>query len=106
MIPGSLARIVFLMLFALPLLGQSPASKPATTSPSPLKLSGYLQAREVYQSGSGLTGSINRARLAASGAVIEEVTWRLQAEFRTGSVGTGRASVSLQDAYVRYNPGK
>jgi phosphate-selective porin len=33
------------------------------------------------------------------------VTWRIQGEFRTGSVGTGRASVSLQDAYVRYKPG-
>ena len=33
------------------------------------------------------------------------MTWRVQGEFRTGSVGTGRASVSLQDAYVRYKPG-
>jgi hypothetical protein len=106
MISGSLARSVFPMLIALPLLGQSPDSKPGATSPSPLKLSGYLQAREVYQSGSGLTGSINRARLAVSGTVIEVIAWRLQGEFRTGSVGAGRASVSLQDAYVRYNPGK
>jgi hypothetical protein len=104
--PGSLARIVLPVFIALPLLGQSPDSKSGARSPSPLKLSGYLQAREVYQSGSGLTGSINRARLAASGTLVEVVTWRLQAEFRTGSVGTGRASVSLQDAYVRYNTGK
>jgi phosphate-selective porin len=73
-------------------------------SPSLVKLSGYIQAREVYQSRIGLTSSINRARLAASGSVIEAVTWRIQGEFRTGSVGTGRASVSLQDAYVRYAP--
>lgn len=106
MTPGSLARVVLPMFIALPLPGQSPDPKPGATSPSPLKLSGYLQAREVYQSGSGLTGSINRARLAASGTLVEVVTWRLQAEFRTGSVGTGRASVSLQDAYLRYNPGK
>ena len=33
------------------------------------------------------------------------MTWRVQGEFRTGSVGTGRASVALQDAYIRYNPG-
>jgi hypothetical protein len=99
---ASLARIVLPVFIALPLLGQSPDAM----DPSPLKLSGYLQAREVYQSGSGLTGSINRARLAASGALVDVITWRLQAEFRTGSVGTGRASVSLQDAYVRYDPGK
>jgi hypothetical protein len=75
----------------------------AQSSPA-VKLSGYLQAREVYQSDIGLTGSINRARLAAGGNVLEAVTWRLQGEFRTGSVGTGRASVSLQNAYVRYAP--
>jgi hypothetical protein len=33
------------------------------------------------------------------------VTWRIQGEFRQGSVGTGRASVALQDAVVRYKPG-
>jgi phosphate-selective porin len=53
----------------------------------------------------GLTGSINRARLSASGGGAKDVTWRVQGEFRTSSVGTGRASVSLQDAYVRYQPG-
>jgi hypothetical protein len=58
----------------------------------------------VYQRETGLTGSINRARLAVGGNVLETVTWRLQGEFRTGSVGTGRASVSLQDAYIRCAP--
>jgi phosphate-selective porin len=81
-----------------------PAAAQAPAGPSPVKLSGYIQAREVYQNQIGLTSSINRARLAASGSVIEAVTWRLQGEFRTGSVGTGRASVSLQDAYIRYAP--
>jgi hypothetical protein len=76
-----------------------------TTSPPPVKLSGYIQAREVYQKNIGLTGSINRARLAASGTVITAVSWRIQGEFRTGSTGTGRATVSLQDAYLRYAPG-
>ena len=46
----------------------------------------------------GLTGSINRARLTASGGVAKNVTWRIQGEFRTGSVGNGKASVSLTDA--------
>jgi phosphate-selective porin len=85
----------------VPVAGQSPG-KPAD-SPT-VKLSGYLQAREVYQSKVGITSSINRARLAASGTIIEAVTWRMQGEFRTGSVGTGKASVSLQDGYVRYAP--
>ncbi len=85
-----------------PVAAQAQAAPAAGASP--VKLSGYLQAREVYQNKIGLTSSINRARLAASGSVIEAVTWRIQGEFRTGSVGTGRASVSLQDAYIRYAP--
>jgi hypothetical protein len=86
----------------LTLAAQSPSSQSPNSSPA--KLSGYIQARETYQSRIGLTGSINRARLAVSGDVLEGVTWKIQGEFRTGSVGTGRASVSLQDAYVRYAP--
>ena len=86
----------------LPLAAQTPSSQSPKFSPA--KLSGYVQARETYQSKIGLTGSINRARLAVSGDVLERVTWKIQGEFRTGSVGTGRASVSLQDAYVRYAP--
>ena len=44
----------------------------------------------------------DNARLAASGSAPGNITWRIQGEFRTGSVGTGKASVSLQDAYVRW----
>ena len=102
----ALAGIVLAVLAQAPLFGQyPPTTPPQAPAASPVKLSGYIQAREVYQSEVGLTSSINRARLAASGSVIEGVTWRVQGEFRTGSVGTGRASVSLQDAYIRYNPG-
>jgi phosphate-selective porin len=97
--PGLVGLV--LLCTSLPVAGQSPG-KPAD-SPT-VKLSGYLQAREVYQSKGGITSSINRARLAASGSIIEAVTWRIQGEFRTGSVGTGKASVSLTDGYVRYAP--
>jgi phosphate-selective porin len=96
-----LARLL-LCCIVVPAAAQTPAGP--SSSSSPVKLSGYIQAREVYQNEIGLTSSINRARLAASGSVIEGVTWRIQGEFRTGSVGTGRASVSLQDAYIRYAP--
>jgi hypothetical protein len=75
---------------------QSPSAIPA------VRFTGYLQARETYQRRIGLTASINRARLAAYGGVTPALTWRIQGEFRTGSVGTGKASVSLQDAYARY----
>jgi hypothetical protein len=100
------AGLVLAVLAQAPLFGQyPPTTPPPAPAPSPVKLSGYIQGREVYQNKVGLTSSINRARLSASGGVIQGVTWRIQGEFRTGSVGTGRASVSLQDAYIRYNPG-
>jgi hypothetical protein len=83
-----------------------PSALPGQTSAShPVRLSGYIQARETYQDEIGLTSSVNRARLTAAGSVQGEVSWRVQGEFRTGNVGTGRASVSLQDAYVRWTRG-
>jgi phosphate-selective porin len=99
------AILLSCVLAGRPLAAQTPAEPPPPRStpvaPS-VKLSGYLQGRETWQRDVGLTASINRARLAASGAVAPAVTYRVQGEFRTGSVGTGRASVSLQDAFIRY----
>jgi hypothetical protein len=83
----------------LPNLVQAQTS--SSSSPS-VKLSGYIQGRETYQDNVGLIATINRARLAATGSVVGDVTWKIQGEFRTGNVGTGNASVSLQDAYVRW----
>jgi phosphate-selective porin len=97
-----LARLVLLLAVAvLPpsvLFAQSTSSNP----PPPVRLSGYIQGRETYRDDVGLTGTINRARLTAAGTVLGGVAWRIQGEFRTGNVGTGRASVALQDAYVRW----
>jgi len=80
---------------------------PATAQQGPaapaVRLTGYLQAREIWQERVGLSATINRARLTASGAVGVGFSWRLQGEFRTGNVGNGRASVSLQDAYIRWS---
>jgi phosphate-selective porin len=83
---------------------QYPAATAASSTPPSVRLGGYLQARETYRDGVGLTGSINRARLTASGGLARNVTWRLQGEFRTGSVGNGKASASLTDAYIRWKP--
>jgi hypothetical protein len=85
-----------LLLFGVPVLAQTPAPAAAPSPPS-VRWTGYIQARETYRDGVGLTGSINRARLTAYGT-LKDVSWRVQGEFRTGSVGTGKASVSLQDA--------
>jgi hypothetical protein len=85
--------------------GSPPTAAPASSGPS-VRFTGYVQARETYREGVGLTGSINRARLTAFGTAAKDVTWRVQGEFRTGAVGTGKASVSLQDAYIRYKTGQ
>jgi phosphate-selective porin O/P len=80
---------------------QAPAAGPAPAA-SGVRLSGYLQARTTWQKDIGLTSTLNRARLAAAGGIATDFTWRIQGEFRTGNVGTGKASVSLQDAYIRW----
>jgi len=97
-------RIPVLLVFgAAPLAAQQPATPVRPAAPSSgVRLSGYLQARETWQPEVGLTGTINRARLTAAGGIATAFTWRLQGEFRTGNVGNGKASVSLQDAYIRW----
>ncbi|MEO8139690.1 MAG: porin [Gemmatimonadota bacterium] len=86
------------------LAAQQPAAAPAPSpsANSPVKVSGYLQARETWQEKAGLTGSINRARVTLGGTVATHFLWRVQAEYRTGNVGNGKASAALQDAYIRY----
>ena len=91
-------------VLAAVLLSLSSTARAQAPTPG-VKLGGYLQARETYRDGVGLTGTLNRARLTATGNVSRNVTFRIQGEFRTGSVGTGKASVSLTDGYIRYKPG-
>ncbi len=97
------------LIFAFPLTLQAqqpapaPAPAPASAAPaSPVKLGGYMQTRVVYQSRAGMTATLNRARLQATGVLSRGFSYKVQAEFRTGNVGTGKASVSLTDAYIRY----
>ena len=66
-----------------------------------MRFTGYVQVRETCRDEVGFNASINRARITAFGTVVKDVTWRVQGEFRTGSVGTGKASVALQDGYIR-----
>ncbi len=89
---------------ALALRAGALAAPPAGAGPPApaVKRSGYLQARQTWQRRVGYTASLNRARLTASGTLGTGFSWRIQGEFRTGNVGTGRASVSLQDAFVRW----
>jgi hypothetical protein len=97
-----LARLASPLAALLLLISTVRAQAPASSPPPAVKLSGYIQGRETYQQNVGIVGTINRARLTAAGGVAGNVTWKVQGEFRTGNVGSGKASVSLQDAYIRW----
>lgn len=94
-------RLAALLSALLPVGAVAQQAAPPTPS-TPVKLGGYLQTRLVYQSKIGMTATINRARLTATGTIAPGFSYRVQGEFRTGNVGTGKASVSLTDAYVRW----
>lgn len=87
-----------ILLGALPLAAQQSGPAPST----PARLGGYLQTRVAYQSRVGMTATINRARLQATGTIATGFSYRVQGEFRTGNTGRG-ASVSLTDGYIRYS---
>ena len=97
-----LARVALALSVAVLLPPHLHSQTSSSNAPPSVRLSGYIQGRLTGQEDVGLTGSINRARLSAAGSVAGDVSWRIQGEFRTGNVGTGRASVALQDAYVRW----
>ena len=75
------------------------ASPPAV----PLRVAGYLQPRETYQSGVGLTGTLHRARLLVDGAISGGFSYRISGEFRSGGTPTAKAGVSLVDAFIRWS---
>ena len=66
------------------------------------RVGGYLQARETYQSNVGVTGSLNRARLSMDGGLPQHFTYRLLVEYEANGTATTAASVSLRDAYIRW----
>lgn len=97
-----IARSVLIALLvptAVPLAGQQ-AATPAPSTPA--RLGGYLQTRVTYQDKVGMTATINRARLQATGTIATGFSYKVQGEFRTGNTGRN-ASVSLTDAYIRYS---
>ncbi len=84
-------------LLAMPLRGQAADS----TAPK-LAITGYLQVRETYQRGTGLSATINRARFALAGRITDGLTFRVGADLRAATQGLGKASVAMLDAFVRY----
>lgn len=66
------------------------------------RVGGYLQARETYQSKVGVTGSLNRARVSVDGGLPQHFSYRVLVEYEANGTATTAASVSLRDAYIRW----
>ncbi len=84
-----------LLLLATRASAQSPAGGP--------RIVGYVQARETYQTGVGLTGTINRARVGVEGTIADGFSYRVTVELASGGSATTQFAASLRDAYVRWN---
>jgi phosphate-selective porin len=69
----------------------------------PPRVNGYIQVRESYQEGPGLTATLNRARATVSGPLPGRFAYRLMAEFEAPTTPRTAAIVSLRDALVRWN---
>ncbi len=73
---------------------QAPAGGP--------RVDGYVQARETWQTGVGLTGTINRARLGVDGAIAGGFSYKVSVELASGGSATTQFAASLRDAFVRW----
>lgn len=77
----------------------APAAISAQATP---RVGGYLQARETYQSKVGMTASLNRARVSVDGSLPQHFSYRVLVEYEANGTATTAASVSLRDAYIRW----
>ena len=82
-----------------------PAGQTASAPTYTPKVGGYIQARETYEDGPGLTATLNRVRLSVEGPMPEHFSYRLMAEYAASSA-TSPAGVSLRDAFIRWADGK
>jgi hypothetical protein len=94
------------LVLASPLAAQQEPAAPDTTQKTgasvTVKFGGYIQARETYQSGTGLTATLNRVRVNMDGTIAGGFTFRVQPEYEAGATATTPATVSLRDAYLRW----
>ena len=103
-----------LLGLALGILGSArPAcaqSSPDSSTGSPgsytPKVGGYIQARETYLDGPGLTAILNRARVTVEGPMPNHFSYRLMAEYEAAATSpVSTASVSLRDAFIKWANG-
>jgi Phosphate-selective porin O and P len=81
---------------------EAPVVAPATAPSSP-KLGGYVQVRETVVRPTGLSASLNRARLSGDGALPQHFSYRVLVECASGGTARTAATVALRDAYIRWS---
>ena len=92
------------LLVAVPAAAQQADSTAVSYTP---KVGGYIQARETYEDGPGLTATLNRARISVEGPMPQHFSYRIMAEFQNAATSpTATAGVSLRDAFIRWTNGK
>ena len=83
-----------------------PAGTVATSASYTPKVGGYIQARETYQDGPGLTAILNRARISVEGSMPNHFSYRLMAEYESAATSpVASAGVALRDASIRWANG-
>ena len=74
---------------------------PTPSIPAP-RLGGYLQFRETLIDPTGLSATLNRARLSADGTLPSRFSYRFLVEYQAASGPRTPALVSLREAYARW----
>jgi hypothetical protein len=74
-----------------------------TPAVPPPRLGGYIQFRETNVSPTGLTATLNRARLSADGTLQMHFSFRVLVEYQAASGPRTPATVSLREAYARWS---
>jgi len=87
-------------------LPELPSGTVASAGSHTPKVGGYIQARETYVDGPGLTAILNRARVSIEGPMPNHFSYRLMAEYEAAATSpTATAGVALRDAYIRWANG-
>jgi hypothetical protein len=74
---------------------------PMASVPAP-KLGGYLQFRETNVSPTGLSATLNRARISVDGMLPQRFSYRVLVEYEAATGARTPGTVSLREAYARW----
>jgi hypothetical protein len=85
-----------------PSAGTSPP--PSAAGIAPPRIGGYIQVRATAEESVGLTTSLNRTRISASGTLPSRFAYRLLVEYQASAGRNLPAAVALREAIVTWIP--